>query len=282
MGHRVLVFRKSSGMTAGNIAVSKRKTEWSVRKRAGYGKLSSTIPWVSTSCTAQTLRIRLCADFWVASIPAPGCMGGVVRWYNHIHKPHGESTNLPVFLSHSDHLHSARSQGPWLRNTVPTHPVQKLDLCWSGTERTMCVKTIPSRIEGVSFSYHWVFTAREFSFFLCIFYNGGVILSQGRAWLYLWTPCWPIYPQVKEAKVTTLDSHWPSTSILARFLSMARTIVSILRLPDSTQEKEDSLDQSHKVSYPWLRSQNLRLPDSPKCSKQNKAPCLPGLIKLNG
>lgn len=165
---------------------------------------------------------------------------------------------------------------------VPTHPVQKLDLCWSGTERTMCVKTISSRIEGFSFSYHWVFTAWEFSFFLCIFYNKGVTLSQGRAWLYLWTPCRPIYPQVKEAKMTILDSHRPSTSILARFLSTARTMVSIPRLPDSTLEKEDSLDQSHKVSHPWLRSQNLRLPDSPKCSKQNKAPRLPGLIKLNG
>lgn len=123
---------------------------------------------------------------------------------------------------------------------------------------------------------------REFSFFFCVFYNGVVTVSQGRAWLYLWIPCWPIYLEVKAAKVTILDSHWPSTSMLASFLSTARIMVSILHLPESTQEKEDSLDQVYKVSYPWLRIQNLRLPDSPKCSKQNKAPRLPGLVKLNG
>lgn len=66
-------------------------------------------------------------------------------------QPFGENANLPIFQSHSDRLHSTRSQGPWLRNKVPRHLVQRLDLCWSGTKKGQCVLIKKTDPQGDSF-----------------------------------------------------------------------------------------------------------------------------------
>lgn len=142
MGHRVLVFRKSSGMTAGNIAISKRETENGQWER-GLATASWATPFIEWAHPAQHrhwgLGSVLTSDFWVASIPAPGCMGDVVRWYNHIHN-HIEKVPPYQFSCHTlttfiqpearDHGWEIRSPHTRYKNWIFADLEQKGQCVW--------------------------------------------------------------------------------------------------------------------------------------------------------
>lgn len=78
----------------------------------------------------------LTSGFWVASIPAPGCIGDVQRWYNNIHN-HIEKAPTYQFSSHTlttfiqpearNHGWEIRSPNAWHKNWIFADLEQKGD-----------------------------------------------------------------------------------------------------------------------------------------------------------